>query len=59
MEEYFYTCPYCYSNVSLLVDLSVKNQQLIEDCERCCNPIQFDITTNGKKVVRVELGEVN
>lgn len=43
MEEYFYNCPYCFSEVSILVDPSVARQQYIEDCERCCNPIEFTI----------------
>jgi hypothetical protein len=43
MEEYFYTCPYCFSKVSILIDPSMEHQQYIEDCERCCNPIEFTI----------------
>ncbi|HAD97920.1 MAG TPA: CPXCG motif-containing cysteine-rich protein [Cryomorphaceae bacterium] len=51
MEEYFYQCPYCFSEVSILVDLSVPHQEYIEDCERCCNPIQFVITLNDEREV--------
>ncbi len=43
MEELFYTCPYCFSEVSILADLSVDEQEYIEDCERCCNPIEFKL----------------
>lgn len=43
MEEYFYTCPYCFTEVSVIVDTSIKEQEYIEDCERCCNPIEFQI----------------
>jgi len=43
MEEIFYTCPYCFSESSILVDLSVNEQEYIEDCERCCNPIEFTV----------------
>ncbi len=43
MEEYHYNCPYCFTEVSILVDPSVPQQQYIEDCERCCNPIEFTI----------------
>lgn len=48
MEEHFYTCPYCFSKVSILVDNSVMNQQYIEDCENCCNPIEFTISLDSK-----------
>ena len=50
MEEYFYNCPYCFTEVSVLVDTSISEQEYIEDCERCCNPIEFQI--------HVEEGEI-
>lgn len=40
-EEYFFTCPYCWQEVSMLVDLSAGGQTYIEDCENCCNPIEI------------------
>ncbi|MBE2226619.1 MAG: CPXCG motif-containing cysteine-rich protein [Ignavibacteria bacterium] len=39
--EYFYTCPYCWQEVSVILDLSVQQQTIVEDCEVCCNPIEF------------------
>ncbi len=51
MEEYFYHCPYCFTEVSILVDTSVNQQQYIEDCERCCNPIEFTISINENQEV--------
>ncbi len=55
MEEYFYNCPFCFSHVSILVDLSIPNQQYIEDCERCCNPIEFSISSDGELLTNVEI----
>ena len=52
MEEYFYQCPYCFSEVSILIDLSLPEQEYIEDCERCCNPIQFHIHLNEDREVQ-------
>ena len=43
MEESFYQCPYCWEDVSILVDVSQPDQNYIEDCEVCCNPIDFRI----------------
>lgn len=54
MTEHFYTCPYCFTEVSVLVDTSVREQEYIEDCERCCNPIEFHITCQNDDVVNFE-----
>jgi len=47
MFEHFYTCPYCFTEVSLLIDRGRMEQEYIEDCERCCNPIRFRFKMNG------------
>lgn len=39
--EYTFTCPYCWENITMLLDLSVTEQDYIEDCEVCCSPIQI------------------
>lgn len=41
MIEHFFQCPYCWENISMLLDSSIKQQTYIEDCEVCCNPIQI------------------
>lgn len=38
--EHYFQCPYCWEEISMLLDLSVGEQTYIEDCEVCCNPIQ-------------------
>ncbi|WP_417885019.1 CPXCG motif-containing cysteine-rich protein [Zunongwangia sp.] len=43
MEEYFFQCPYCWQEISILLDPSIVSQTYIEDCENCCNPIEFHI----------------
>ena len=40
-EEHFFTYPYCWQTVSMVLDLSIAEQSYIEDCEVCCNPIQI------------------
>ncbi|RKE98234.1 CPXCG motif-containing cysteine-rich protein [Ichthyenterobacterium magnum] len=44
MKEHFFQCPYCWEQVSMLIDYSQSNQKYIEDCEVCCNPIQLNIS---------------
>jgi hypothetical protein len=39
--EHFFTCPYCWEEISFLLDFSVAKQSYIEDCEVCCRPIRI------------------
>lgn len=41
MFEHFFQCPYCWEEVSMLLDPSVRQQTYVEDCEVCCNPIEL------------------
>ena len=36
-------CPYCWEKSGIVVDTSVDQQQYIEDCEVCCNPIELTV----------------
>jgi hypothetical protein len=38
--EHFFACPYCWEQISMVLDSSVKSQTFIEDCEVCCHPIE-------------------
>ncbi|MEM9141602.1 MAG: CPXCG motif-containing cysteine-rich protein [Bacteroidota bacterium] len=40
MIEHFFQCPYCWAQISMLLDPSVPEQTYVEDCEVCCNPIE-------------------
>lgn len=44
MKEHFFTCPYCWGQISMLLDNTQSNQNYIEDCEVCCNPIQVNVS---------------
>lgn len=54
MIEHEFTCPYCFTNVSILIDVGATNQKFIEDCERCCNPIEFTVKIEGNQVVEFD-----
>ena len=41
MFEHFFQCPYCWEEISMLMDSSVHKQTYVEDCEVCCNPIEI------------------
>ena len=42
MYEHFFQCPYCWEEISMLLETSVSKQTYVEDCEVCCNPIEVD-----------------
>ena len=54
MDEYFFQCPYCWEQISMLIDTSQSRQNYIEDCEICCNPIQIDVTCEDQEIVSFE-----
>ncbi|PYT30405.1 MAG: CPXCG motif-containing cysteine-rich protein [Acidobacteria bacterium] len=38
--EFFFSCPYCWEQISMVLDTSVRGQTFVEDCEVCCHPIE-------------------
>ena len=42
MHEHFFQCPYCWEEISMLLDPSA-SQTYVEDCEVCCNPIEISM----------------
>lgn len=45
--EHFFTCPYCWEEISMILDLSAGEQNYIEDCEVCCRPVQINFTAEN------------
>jgi hypothetical protein len=43
VESTFITCPYCGEMIDLLIDCSVGQQEYIEDCAVCCQPITINV----------------
>ena len=56
MLEHFFTCPYCWQYISILLDNSIVHQNFIEDCEICCNPIEINIEFVDKELANFEAG---
>lgn len=44
LSEYEVICPYCGESFVSLVDTSIDQQEYIEDCQICCNPIVFQVS---------------
>ncbi|TXD75665.1 CPXCG motif-containing cysteine-rich protein [Algoriphagus ratkowskyi] len=54
MLEQYFECPYCFEEISMLIDPSIRKQQYIEDCEVCCNPIEIRVELEEGNVVAFE-----
>lgn len=52
--EHFFTCPYCGDEISMMVDVSVRSQTYVEDCEVCCNPIEIRYLIEDEAIVDFE-----
>jgi len=40
------TCPYCGEHITLLADGSVEEQEYVEDCQVCCQPMEIRVTVS-------------
>lgn len=55
MYEHFFQCPYCWEEISMLLDPSVPVQTYVEDCEVCCNPIEITPTFQSETLTSFEI----
>lgn len=39
-------CPYCGENLNVLIDDAEVGQSYVEDCQVCCRPINFNLTSS-------------
>lgn len=58
MQEHHFQCPYCWENISMLLDLSLHTEEYIEDCEVCCNPIQIQYATANRILIRFDANSI-
>ena len=54
LEEAQITCPYCWESLDILLDLSIPEQDYIEDCQVCCQPIRVLYASDNGQVSRLE-----
>jgi hypothetical protein len=52
--EHFFSCPYCWQEISMVLDPAVKSQTYVEDCEVCCHPIQIRYSFEDGDIVNFE-----
>ena len=58
MFEHFFQCPYCWEEISMLLDSSITNQTYVEDCEVCCNPIEINPQFQENELVAFEARDI-
>jgi hypothetical protein len=47
-------CPYCWEQIEVLVDCSIKRQEYVEDCSVCCRPITISVVSSHGEVTSIE-----
>ncbi|MFT6754722.1 MAG: transcription elongation factor Elf1 [Urechidicola sp.] len=55
MLEHFFQCPYCWEEISFLLDSSISSNEYIEDCEICCNPIETSVKFENEVLTSFEI----
>lgn len=48
-------CPYCGKLIELIIDCSIEQQEYVEDCSVCCQPIVLSmrVNTEGEIIIRL------
>ena len=49
------TCPFCWEELTILLDLSIPEQDYIEDCQVCCRPIRVRYTSEDGVLTLIEV----
>jgi len=52
--EHFFICPYCWEQISMILDSSEESSEYIEDCEVCCRPIELFFKFSADALVSFE-----
>ena len=48
--EHFFTCPYCWERISMILDSYEEQSEYIEDCEVCCRPIEIKFKLSDERL---------
>lgn len=43
LDSVLIQCPYCWETLEISVDPSVREQEYVEDCQVCCQPILLKV----------------
>ncbi|NWO07805.1 MAG: CPXCG motif-containing cysteine-rich protein [Alteromonadaceae bacterium] len=54
LDSVMIQCPYCWEMLDISVDPSVEEQEYVEDCQVCCNPILISVVISADGTPQVE-----
>jgi len=54
LESVLVQCPYCWETLDISVDPTVPEQEYVEDCQVCCQPIVLTVQLEEGRVVSVD-----
>lgn len=49
--EHFFSCPYCWEKISMILEKEEESPEYIEDCEVCCRPIELHVSFRGMQLL--------
>ena len=58
MLEHYFDCPHRCENQLKMIDSSISNQSFIEDCEVCCNPLEFNLTLSENELTSFSVNSI-
>ncbi len=58
MIEHYFDCPHCWENQLKMIDPYVSDQSFIEDCEVCCNPLEFKLEIHDNNLISFSVNSI-
>lgn len=55
LSERSIECPFCGEHLIVLVDSSEGSQTYVEDCQVCCQPIQFTLLVDAAEQTSLQV----
>lgn len=55
MFEHHFQCPFCWEEISFLLDPSAGKQIYVEDCGVCCNPLEVHVRFQDGELLSFEV----
>ncbi|MDX1552480.1 MAG: CPXCG motif-containing cysteine-rich protein [Marinobacter sp.] len=59
LDSVLIQCPYCWETLDLSVDPSVADQEYVEDCQVCCQPIVVHVVLDENLTPTVDVRAEN
>jgi len=57
--EHHFQCPYCWQEISFVIEALETTQEYIEDCEVCCRPIKVRFSIDAEQDLNFEALSIN